>query len=117
MTTCTSTRGRRWAPPSASASCSASWSAAAKRRPMPGQEAGAPAGRTGHLRDLLGAAVGLLGTHVELFGLELQEEKERLRELLLLGILAGAGLTLGLLLASAFLVMLFWDSYRLQVLG
>jgi len=84
---------------------------------MPGQEAGPSPGRTGPLRDLLGAAVGLLGTHVELFGLELQEEKERLRELLLLGILAGAGLTLGLLLASAFLVVLFWDSYRLQVLG
>lgn len=84
---------------------------------MTGQEAGPPPGRTGPLRDLLGSALGLLGTHVELLGVEIQEEKERLRELLLLAILAGAGLTLGLLLASAFLVILFWDSYRLLVLG
>jgi uncharacterized membrane protein YqjE len=84
---------------------------------MPGPEAGPSPGRTGPLRDLLGAAIGLLGTHVELLGVELQEEKERLRELLVLAILAGAGLTLGLLLASAFLVVLFWDSYRLPVLG
>lgn len=84
---------------------------------MPGQDAGPPAGRTGHLRSLLGAGLGLLGAHVELLGLEIQEEKERLRGLVVLAILAGAGLTLGLLLASAFLVLLFWDSYRLPVLG
>jgi uncharacterized membrane protein YqjE len=84
---------------------------------MPGEEAGPSSGRGGLLRELLGAALGLLGTHVELLGVELQEEKERLRELLLLAVLAGASLTLGLLLASVFLVVLFWDSYRLQVLG
>lgn len=84
---------------------------------MTGQEAGPPPGRTGPLRNLLGAALGLLGTHVELLGVEIQEEKERLREMLVLAVLAGAGLTLGLLLASAFLVTLFWDSHRLLVLG
>lgn len=84
---------------------------------MTGHDAGPTSGRIGPLRDLLGAALGLLGAHVELLGLELQEEKERLRELLLLAVLACAGLTLGLLLASAFLVLLFWDSYRLTVLG
>jgi uncharacterized membrane protein YqjE len=84
---------------------------------MQGQEPGPVPGRTGSLRELLGAALGLLGTHVELLGVEIQEEKERLRELLVLAMLAAAGLTLGLLLASAFLVILFWDHYRLAVLG
>jgi uncharacterized membrane protein YqjE len=84
---------------------------------MTGQEAGPAPGRSGPLRDLLGAALGLLGTHVELLGIEIQEEKERLRQIVVLAILAGAGVTLGLLLASAFIVLLFWDSYRLQALG
>ena len=38
---------------------------------MPGQEAGPSPGRTGPLRELLGAALGLFGTHVELVGVEL----------------------------------------------
>lgn len=69
------------------------------------------------LRALGAAVLGLLETHVAILGVELAEEKERLRELVVLAALAAAGITLGLLTLSAFLVVAFWDSYRLQVLA
>ncbi|WP_046719636.1 phage holin family protein [Pseudomonas syringae] len=62
----------------------------------------------------LGAAfLGLLHTHVELFGIELQEQKARTVSLLLF---AGLALVFGLLLLtglSALLLIVLWDSYRL----
>ena len=62
----------------------------------------------------LGAAVlGLLHSHVELFGIELQEQKARTVSLLLF---AGLALVFGLLLLiglSALVLILVWDSYRL----
>ncbi|MFJ1572424.1 MULTISPECIES: phage holin family protein [unclassified Pseudomonas] len=62
----------------------------------------------------LGAAVlGLLHSHIELFGIELQEQKGRTLKLLLF---AGMALVFALLLLSALsglLLVLVWDSYRL----
>lgn len=62
----------------------------------------------------LGAAIlGLLHGHVELFGIELQEQKARTLNLLLF---AGLALVFALLLLtalSALLLVLLWDSYRL----
>lgn len=61
----------------------------------------------------LGAAVlGLLHSHVELFGIELQEQKARTVTLLLF---AGLALVFALLLLtglSALLLILVWDTYR-----
>ncbi|WP_095107516.1 phage holin family protein [Pseudomonas sp. Irchel 3E20] len=62
----------------------------------------------------LGAAfLGLLHSHVELFGIELQEQKARTVSLLLF---AGLALVFALLLLvglSALVLILLWDSYRL----
>ncbi|AEV61746.1 Uncharacterized membrane protein YqjE [Pseudomonas sp. 43mfcvi1.1] len=62
----------------------------------------------------LGAAfLGLLHSHVELFGMELQEQKARTVSLLLF---AGLALVFGLLLLvglSALVLILVWDTYRL----
>ena len=62
----------------------------------------------------LGAAfLGLLHSHVELLGIELQEQKARTVSLLLF---AGLALVFGLLLLvglSALVLILLWDSYRL----
>lgn len=62
----------------------------------------------------LGAAfLGLLHSHVELFGIELQEQKSRTLSLLLF---AGLALVFALLLLiglSALLLIVVWDSYRL----
>ncbi|WP_347901265.1 phage holin family protein [Pseudomonas purpurea] len=62
----------------------------------------------------LGAAfLGLLHSHVELFGIELQEQKARTVSLLLF---AGLALVFALLLLvglSALVLILLWDTYRL----
>lgn len=62
----------------------------------------------------LGAAVlGLLHSHVELFGIELQEQKSRTVSLLFF---AGLALVFALLLLvglSALVMILVWDTYRL----
>ena len=62
----------------------------------------------------LGAAfLGLLHSHVELFGIELQEQKARTVSLLLF---AGLALVFALLLLiglSALVLILVWDTYRL----
>ena len=62
----------------------------------------------------LGAAfIGLLHSHVELLGIEFQEQKARTVSLLLF---AGLALVFGLLLLiglSALVLILVWDSYRL----
>ncbi|QXI26949.1 phage holin family protein [Pseudomonas vanderleydeniana] len=69
---------------------------------------------TGSSSRRLGAAVlGLLHSHVELFGIELQEQKARTVSLLLF---AGLALVFALLLLiglSALVLILVWDSYRL----
>ncbi|CAI8956368.1 hypothetical protein D3C76_823100 [compost metagenome] len=65
----------------------------------------------------LGAAVlGLLHSHVELFGIELQEQKARTVSLLLF---AGLALVFALLLLvglSTLVLIVFWDTYRLPAI-
>ncbi|MFJ2334902.1 phage holin family protein [Pseudomonas helleri] len=77
---------------------------------MTDEESGSP--RSSPRR--LGAAfLGLLHSHVELLGIELQEQKARTVSLLLF---AGLALVFGLLLLlglSALVLIVLWDSYRL----
>ncbi|AGI25147.1 hypothetical protein H681_16395 [Pseudomonas sp. ATCC 13867] len=66
------------------------------------------------LRRLGAAFLGLLHGHVELLGIELQEQKARTLQILLL---AGLALVFALLLLiglSTLVLLVFWDSYRLQ---
>jgi uncharacterized membrane protein YqjE len=63
------------------------------------------------------AGIGLLHSHVELFGLELQEQKANsLQALALTGLalLAGWLLLMGL---SALLLIALWDDYRLPTIS
>lgn len=73
----------------------------------------------------LGAAVGRIGatlvamlhTRLELAAVEVQEEARRLSGYLawtLMAVLLGAG---AVLFAALFVVLLFWDSYRLAAVG
>lgn len=77
----------------------------------------APSGVLGPLRSLLSSALALAQTYIELAGVEVREEKERLRQAVVLVILAAIGLATGLLMLSALVVVLFWDSHRLLVLA
>ena len=70
-------------------------------------------GRGPSPKRLSAAFLGLLHSHVELFGIELQEQKSRTLNLLLF---AGLALVFALLLLlglSALVLILVWDSYRI----
>ncbi|MEN9657110.1 MAG: hypothetical protein RL571_575 [Pseudomonadota bacterium] len=67
------------------------------------------------VRRVLAQAVGLAGTHLELFGLELQDALQRFLGHLILGILAAVLGGLSLALAAVLLLIIFWDSHRIAV--
>ncbi|MEB0041350.1 MULTISPECIES: phage holin family protein [unclassified Pseudomonas] len=79
-----------------------------------GTESGpSPSDPTSTPRRLSAAFLGLLHSHVELFGIELQEQKSRTVSLFLF---AGLALVFALLLfigLSALVLILVWDTYRL----
>jgi uncharacterized membrane protein YqjE len=57
--------------------------------------------------------LALLGTRIELLGVELREETLRVQRILVVGIVAAFCLGAALLLASALLVLALWDRYQL----
>ena len=62
------------------------------------------------------AALGLVSGHVELFGVELQEQKTHgLRVFMWAGSVLFVGLLLMIAL-SALALLFFWDSYRMQAM-
>jgi len=62
----------------------------------------------------LGAAVlGLMHGHIELFGIELQEQKARTLSLLLFAGLALVFALLALVALSGLVLILLWDTYRM----
>jgi uncharacterized membrane protein YqjE len=77
----------------------------------------APSGLSGALSRLAASAVGLLRTRAELAAIEFDEARELAKGRL---VLLGVGLVClvaGTLGASAFVVVYFWDTYRLTALG
>ncbi len=75
------------------------------------------AGLLASLRQLLGTVVATMEVRLALLSNEMEQEKLRLVDGLLWAGLALLLLALGALLLAAFVVVLFWDSYRLQALG
>ncbi len=69
-------------------------------------------GLPGSLRALGMAFLALACARAELISVELQEEKARARQRLVLGAVAALFLAIGLLLAALLVVVLFWDSHR-----
>lgn len=56
-------------------------------------------------------------TRVELFVTELEEERERLKQTLILTLLLVFGLSMGLILLTIFLVALFWQNGWIGAIG
>ncbi len=75
------------------------------------------AGLFASLRGLLLTLLTLLRTRGELLVVELEEEKSRILEILLLGATAFFFISFGLVILAIFLTVLFWESYRLLVIG
>lgn len=80
-------------------------------------ESGKDHGLFASLRQLLGTALELVQVRLALLSNEIEQEKLRLFDGLLYAGLALMLLGLGSLLLAAFVVVLFWDGYRLQALG
>lgn len=56
-------------------------------------------------------------TRLEIASTELEEERVRLQEIAIYSLIAVFFLGIGVVLATILLVMAFWDTHRLQVLG
>lgn len=70
-------------------------------------------GLSGSLRALGATLLALVGTRAELIAIELQEERERAEQKLVLVAVAALFLAMGLLLAAFLVVVLFWETNRM----
>jgi uncharacterized membrane protein YqjE len=84
---------------------------------MASNPAGPPPGLLEGVRLFLGSWVALLRTRVELISAEIEEQREWLEQLVLIAVAAMFCLSLGVLLLTLFIVVLFWENGRLWVLG
>lgn len=69
------------------------------------------------IKRLTGTLLAIFQTRLELLSNEMEEERLRIGQMLLYGSVALLFFGLTIMLLTVFLVVLFWDSYRLQVLG
>jgi len=83
----------------------------------PGPEGGQPAGLLASLQRLAATFLEILQTRVEIVATEFEEERERIRELVVYSILTLFFASAGLLLFTLFVVILYWDTQRLNVIG
>ncbi len=75
------------------------------------------AGLLASLQRLLATLIEILQTRVAIVATEFEEERERIRELVVLGFLALFFVTIGLMLVTLFVVMLLWEYHLVYVLG
>ncbi|NLY63764.1 MAG: hypothetical protein GX070_02250 [Alcaligenaceae bacterium] len=69
------------------------------------------------LKNVLGSLLKIGATRVELFGLELSEEKERMLGMLLFGMLGFVFVLLALMTGTVLIGLYFWETeYRFMVL-
>jgi uncharacterized membrane protein YqjE len=61
--------------------------------------------------------VAMVGTRLELAAVEFQEDARRLLGHLVWSLLAACLAVFALMLATLFVIVLFWDDYRLQAIG
>ena len=74
-------------------------------------------GISGALSRLSGSLIALLRTRIELATVEFDEERERIKEMLLLVVCTALLGMFALLFASVFVIVYFWDSNRLVATG
>lgn len=80
-------------------------------------ETGQSPGLLSSLQRLVTTLLEVLQTRVEIVATEFEEERVRLRELVLFGVLTLFFVSVGLTLVTLFVVSLYWDTHRMQVLG
>lgn len=68
-------------------------------------------------RRLGGTLLSMLQTRIELAAVELEEESQRFLGYLVMALLSLFLFGLAIVMATLFVVIVFWDSYRLQAVG
>jgi uncharacterized membrane protein YqjE len=71
----------------------------------------------GPLSRIIDSVFAIMRTRIELAGIELAEEKERLLTVLFVGVAAMLLATMALVTLTALIAVLFWDTYRWQALA
>jgi len=68
-------------------------------------------------KSLISTLISIVSTRLELLGIELQEERLHLTQMFLVSLFALFSFGMGVMLLTVFIVVLFWESNRLAVLG
>jgi uncharacterized membrane protein YqjE len=74
-------------------------------------------GLMGSLQRLTATLLAILRTRLDLFSSEMEEERLRIEQRLLYGSITLFFFAISILLLTLFIVVFFWDNYRLQMLG
>ena len=69
-----------------------------------------PAGVVDTVRSFLASWVAVVKTRVEIISLEIEEQREWLEQLMLMAVAAGFLVSLGLVMLTIFIVVLFWET-------
>ena len=75
------------------------------------------AGLLRSLRTLVSTLLGLVHTRLELLSNEIEEERARLQQIVLLAVLALFCTAIGVLLLTLLVVVAFWEQYRVTALA
>ena len=82
-----------------------------------GEGAGARGGLLQSIKNLAGSALAAAQTRLEILATEIEEERLRLEQLLLVALAAAFCLGMALVLGVGFIVIYFWDTHRLATVG
>jgi len=66
---------------------------------------------------MAGTLLAILQTRLELLSIEVEEERLNIKQMLLYGSIALLFFSLSIIMLTTFVAVVFWDSYRLQVLA
>src|SRR5437764_103417 len=84
---------------------------------MAGASSVPSAGIMESIRSFLASWIAVIKTRVEIISVEIEEQREWIEQLLLLAVGAAFCMSMGMILLTLFVVVLFWDKHPLAVLG
>lgn len=87
------------------------------RDDAPSATGGRRGGLTASLQGLLDSLLAIIQTRIELVASEYEEERERLRELVLYGMITLFFFGFGVVLLTLFVILLLWEPHGLLVVG
>lgn len=76
-----------------------------------------PTALFGPLSEILTTLLTVLKTRLELISTEIEAERERFKEIILLALIVVLSAVLGVFLLTLFVIALFWETHRLYILG